>query len=161
MPPKVVDLSAMQELVSPHFLVVDDNAVNRKLTLKALMSLWPKAQVAVASGGEEALSWLDQHEVDLVLLDRVMPHIDGLETARRIRAHTKPRVARVAILGLTAYEVDENNAQCMTAGMDDVATKPITIRCNGLSRLKSSLWPLLLRMPSIPQATAFIVCRSE
>ena len=126
MPPKVVDLSAMQEPVTPHFLVVDDNAVNRKLTLKALMALWPNAHVAVASGGEEALSWLDQHEVDLVLLDRVMPQIDGLETARRIRAHTKPQVARVAILGLTAYEDDEDNAQCVTAGMDDVATKPIT-----------------------------------
>lgn len=151
--PAPAHTQAEQDLQAPHFLVVDDNAVNRKLTLKALIALWPHAQVAVASGGEEALSWLEQHEVDVVLLDRVMPQIDGLETARRIRASHKTQVASVAILGLTAYEDTDDNSQCLKAGMNDVATKPITPEA-----LKKKILQVLQRVaastPSSPEGAA-------
>jgi CheY-like chemotaxis protein len=60
---------------------------------------------------------------DLCLMDVQMPRLDGLETTRRIRRD--PKLARLPVVGMTAYAFDEDRAKCYAAGMDDVMTKPV------------------------------------
>ena len=106
-------------------LLVDDNEVNLKLTDRSIRQHWPRAQLALTRSGEQALAWLEVNDVDVVVLDRIMPGMDGLELARRIRTHARPQVAHVALLGLTAYDDTTQAQESQEAGMDDVASKPI------------------------------------
>ena len=112
-------------IAEPRVLVVDDNPVILKLTDKSIRQQWPGARIELAQSAELALQWLAQHDADVVIADRIMPGMDGLELAQRIRAHERPQVAEVAILGLTAYEETSESQRCIEAGMDDVVTKPI------------------------------------
>lgn len=105
-------------------LVVDDDSTNR-LVAKLLLEragLHPH----LAGSGEEALSLLASRHFDVVLLDLHMSGIDGLETARRIRAELDPS-GRLWIVALTASIYDEDRQRCLDAGMDDFIPKPIEI----------------------------------
>jgi CheY-like chemotaxis protein len=76
--------------------------------------------------GEEALDYLQDHPIDLVLMDFRMPGMDGIEATRRIRQGAAGEQAtRLPVLGLTANAYIEDRQQCLEAGMSDVLTKPI------------------------------------
>lgn len=107
-------------------LVVDDVAVNR-LVVQALLQN-AGCTVRQAESGEAALALIGELRFDLVLLDIQMAGLDGLETARRIRAaeRLRPAAPRVTILALTG-EVGEAPARlCREAGMDGHLPKPVT-----------------------------------
>jgi class 3 adenylate cyclase/CheY-like chemotaxis protein len=117
-------------------LVVDDQPPNIRL-LEAILT--PRGyQVHAASSGEEALKLLAGTEVDLVLLDIVMPGMDGYEVCRRIREQAD--TAYLPVVMVTASG-DEQKVKALEAGADDFLTKPINqsellARVASLARIK-------------------------
>jgi two-component system sensor histidine kinase/response regulator len=118
-------------------LVVDDDAMARR-TLRAMLERG-HYQVETVEGGAEALAFLSTNKPDLVLLDIIMPGMDGLETCRRIRA--LPNSELLPIIFLTADERPEIHAEAFRAKGDDFLRKPVLaaeliVRIRSLMRLK-------------------------
>src|SRR5215218_10443035 len=120
----------------PCVLVVDDQPPNVRL-LEAILS--PRGyDVRTASSGEEALAVIDGGDVDLVLLDIVMPGMDGYQVCREIR--DRPATAYLPVVMVTASG-DEQKIKALEAGADDFLTKPINksellARVASLARIK-------------------------
>lgn len=115
-------------------LLVDDNAVNRKVASVMLKRLGIAHDTA--GNGQEAIDLFSAHAYDLILMDCMMPQIDGFEATRRIRALQKsttagensgPAVKRIPIIAMTAHTATEDLDSCREAGMDDYIAKPMTL----------------------------------
>ena len=104
-------------------LVVEDNPVNQRVALRLLAGGGYDAE-AVASG-RESLSAVQQKDYDLVLMDIMMPGMDGVEATAEIRQWENGR-RRVPIIAMTANDVPGDRERCLSAGMDDYLCKPIT-----------------------------------
>lgn len=103
-------------------LVVDDDPRNR-YSLTAVLEAEGYA-VVVAGSGEAALKALErQPDIDCVLLDVMMPDMDGYETARRIRA--RRRFERLPIIAVTAKAMAEDMQKCLDAGCSEYLSKPV------------------------------------
>jgi CheY-like chemotaxis protein len=111
-----------QALIGKKILVVDDDVRN----IFALTSLLEQhgLQVVNAENGMEAIALLDQdREIDAVLMDIMMPEMDGYETMRRIRLSGKHRM--LPILALTAKAMKGDREKCLEAGASDYIAKPV------------------------------------
>ncbi len=104
-------------------LIVDDNPVNRLLARRMTEHLGHHPEVS--SSGAEALILVQGNDFDMILMDVVMPEMDGLETTRRIRALGLPHPPR--IIALTANAFPEDRAKAIEAGMDGFLSKPLQI----------------------------------
>ncbi len=102
-------------------LAVDDNRTNLHILQVFLKKLGH--DVILAENGEEAVRKFESDAPDLVLLDIMMPIMDGFEAARRIKAMTRDRWTPVIFL--SALNRDENLVEGLDAGADDYLTKPI------------------------------------
>ncbi|UTY57435.1 response regulator [Massilia sp. erpn] len=112
-------------------LLVDDDVRNIFALTSALEQ--KGAVVEIGRNGQEALDKLDAvSDIDLVLMDVMMPGMDGLEATRRIRADA--RFPRLPIITVTAKAMKDDHEQCLAAGANDYLAKPID-----LSRLYSLL----------------------
>jgi diguanylate cyclase (GGDEF)-like protein len=108
---------------SPHrVLVVDDDRNLRKI-IGTNLELAGFA-VETAADGREALQKIEVVLPDIVLLDLMMPHMDGYEVARSIRGHQNPTISNVPIIILTAKSETEDKLRGFEAGADDYITKP-------------------------------------
>ena len=118
---------AASKTLSPswRFLAVDDHPMNLTVLELSLQRLWPQAKVDKASSGKQALACLAATHYDAVLMDVLMPDMDGMETTRLIRASADARIQKVPVLGLTADHQGDTLAKCLAAGMQAVLTKPI------------------------------------
>jgi signal transduction histidine kinase/DNA-binding response OmpR family regulator len=116
----VVDESAAAGV---RVLVVDDNGINRLVAGRLLRSLG--CVVDVAASGEEALRRTLEEEYDAVLLDCVMPELDGFAVTRKIREREAGTGKRLHIIALTARAMAGDREKCLQAGMDDYLAKPI------------------------------------
>jgi two-component system, NtrC family, sensor kinase len=115
------------ELPTPSFneqvtiLVVDDNPTNIKVLCDFLSGC--NYRIAVAQSGEKALAKIDRISPDLILLDVMMPGIDGFETCRRLKAN--PRTQDIPILFMTALSDTVNKVKGLSLGAVDYITKPV------------------------------------
>lgn len=107
-------------------LVVDDNAINRLIVVEMLKRLG--VEIEQAEHGEDALERLANAPFDLVLMDCLMPRLDGFEATRRWRERERNNLrARLPIVALTANAMAEDKLRCLAAGMDDLLAKPIQL----------------------------------
>ena len=107
-----------------HVLVVDDSAVNRLLACQVVQLHWPKAVMVQAADGQEALNALQASAFDLVLMDMLMPVMDGIEATRRLRTEWPAPERDVPVLALTANVNTEDHQRCKAVGMNALVLKP-------------------------------------
>lgn len=118
----------------PAILVVDDQYQNLELLEARLV---PEGyRIIKASSGEEALRKLSSHRIDLVLLDVMMPGLDGFEVTRRIRADGSFRLLPVILI--TALTETEDRIKGIQSGCDDFISKPVD-KMELLARVRSLL----------------------
>ncbi len=102
-----------------HILVVDDDKNTRRLLRAVLES--EHYTVSTAGNGEEALAVMDREHIDLVVLDIMMPKMDGYEFTSLLRSTNND----LPILMVTARQLQEDKKQGFLVGTDDYMTKPI------------------------------------
>jgi signal transduction histidine kinase/CheY-like chemotaxis protein len=106
------------------FLIADDHPVNRLLARQVLKNAWPNSHIVDANNGQHAVQWLQQEVFDLVLMDMVMPEMDGIEATQVIRTQLPLPAKDVVILGLTANVNPVDLEAFRKEGLDDVMLKP-------------------------------------
>ncbi|MDX2289743.1 MAG: PleD family two-component system response regulator [Hyphomicrobiaceae bacterium] len=127
-------------------LVVDDIPANVKLLEARLQAEY--FEVRSAFGGQEALDICERERVDVVLLDVMMPGIDGFDVCRRLK--NNPRTHHVPVVMVTALDQPSDRVQGLESGADDFLTKPVDdialiTRVKNLARLKTLNDELLMR----------------
>lgn len=132
--------------MTARILVVDDVPANVKLLEARLLAEY--YEVLVARDGVEALEACENGKVDVVLLDVMMPGIDGLEVCRRLKAD--PATQHIPVVMVTALDQIADRVKGLEAGADDFLTKPVNdlqllTRVKSLVRLKSLTDELRLR----------------
>jgi CheY-like chemotaxis protein len=104
-------------------LIIDDDATSREALLEILQE--EGYEVLTASGGEEGVEAARRHRPDLLLLDMMMPGIDGVEVIRQIRS--EPELQRVRIIALTGDVTRARLQNVFDAGADRFVAKPFRI----------------------------------
>ncbi|MBU1664695.1 MAG: response regulator [Gammaproteobacteria bacterium] len=104
-------------------LLAEDNPVNQKLAVKLLEK--QGHVVSVADNGRLALEAWRRGDHDLVLMDMMMPEMDGLEATRRIREEEQATGGRIPIIAMTANAMTGDRERCLQTGMDDYISKPV------------------------------------
>jgi len=111
-------------LESKKVLVVDDDTRNIYALTSALEA--HRLQVTSAESGQEGIDRLmSDGDIDIVLMDIMMPEMDGFETIRRIRAN--PRFRHLPIIALTAKAMKGDRESCIAAGASEYISKPVDI----------------------------------
>jgi CheY-like chemotaxis protein/HPt (histidine-containing phosphotransfer) domain-containing protein len=106
-------------------LIAEDDPTNRMVTTRMLQRMGHT--VEAAPDGAEAVRLVLAETCDLVLMDMLMPVMDGIAATRRIRAEPPP-LGAVPIVGLTGNAEAEHERACLEAGMNGFITKPVTTR---------------------------------
>lgn len=132
--------------MTARILVVDDIPANVKLLEARLLAEY--FDVLTADNGYEALAICEHTQVDLILLDVMMPGIDGFEVCERLKAN--PRTAHIPVVMVTALDQPSDRVRGLKAGADDFLTKPVNdlqlmSRVKSLVRLKTLTDELRMR----------------
>lgn len=132
--------------MTARILVVDDIPTNVRLLEARLMAEY--FQVLTATNGEDAIAICESGQCDMVLLDVMMPGIDGFEVCKRLKAN--PDTAHLPVVMVTALDQPEDRIKGLEAGADDFLTKPVNdlalvTRVKSLVRLKMLTDDLRLR----------------
>ena len=148
-------------------LVVDDILANVKLLEARLQAEY--FEVLSAHSGQEALDLLARERVDVVLLDVMMPGMDGFEVCRRIKANIGTH--HIPVVMVTALDQPADKVQGLESGADDFLTKPVddialVTRVKNLARLKMLNDEMIMRASTgkqmdIPDDGAFAKARSR
>jgi DNA-binding response OmpR family regulator len=112
-------------------LIVDDD-----MTIQKFIKVNLEArgyQVLLAMDGDQAVKMIEREVPDLILLDIMMPKIDGFEVCRKVR-----KQSRVPIIILSAREGESDKIKCLNAGADDYITKPFSLK-ELLTKIKDKL----------------------
>jgi signal transduction histidine kinase/FixJ family two-component response regulator len=140
-PAPVVANVAAQEAPAPvrrlTVLLAEDNPTNRHVAIRMLTRMGHT--VDAVEDGAQAVTAAAAADYDVILMDMMMPEVDGLTATRMIRAGQAPR-RHTRIVGLTANALASDRAACEAAGMDGFVTKPVT-----LERLRAVLEQTPLR----------------
>ena len=129
-PPAASALAANDERQQPlrkdtlegTIIIVDDNSVNRLVARHLLLSDMPKLEILEADGAQAAFTLLEQHAADLILMDVIMPDIDGLEATQIVLRQATTQTPWV--IGMSADNSDDAVERCINVGMRSVLGKP-------------------------------------
>jgi CheY-like chemotaxis protein len=114
------------DLVPPlKILLVEDNPINPKVASRVLEKAGHS--VTIAGNGVEALTQVSDRHFDLVLMDVMMPEMDGLSATVAIRAREQGTDSHLPIVALTANAMQGDREKCLEAGMDGYVSKPIQL----------------------------------
>jgi signal transduction histidine kinase/ActR/RegA family two-component response regulator len=127
---QVLDQKRLADLLSRPMkvLLVDDNAVNLMVARLMLKKIFAQADITEAQAGAQALELIKAQAFDLVLMDMVMPDVDGLQATQTLRQTYPAPWCDLPVLGLTASTNPADRARCLDAGMNEVMSKPLDER---------------------------------
>ena len=108
---------------SLRILLAEDNVTNRLLAVKLLERMGYHTDIA--TNGAEALEAVKLKRYDVVLMDCLMPEMDGYEATRQLRELERRGAPRIRIIAMTANAMREDRERCLGCGMDDYLTKPV------------------------------------
>jgi two-component system cell cycle response regulator DivK len=108
----------------PLILVVDDDHDSREMLVQYLS--FRGFSVITATDGDAGFNAALEHLPNVILMDRAMPVMDGLESTRRIKAH--PRTRKIPVLALSAHAYEHERHAAAAAGCDGYVTKPVNLR---------------------------------
>jgi two-component system response regulator len=135
-----LSLENIKNTITGHILVVDDNQNNRDL----LSTLLTKEHylVSTAINGKEALEMIEKKEYDLILLDLLMPEIDGYQVLKNIKEN--PNKKHIPVIMISALDEVENIIRCIEIGAEDYLPKPFN-KTLLKARVETSLEKKILR----------------
>ena len=110
----------MSQNLSPLILIADDTNFMRKILIKILEKA--KYRIAVAKSGKDVLSFVEKRNPDLILLDIIMPEMDGIETCRRLKSNNNTN--DIPIIFITAKTEIDDLVKGFEAGAVDYVKKP-------------------------------------
>lgn len=107
-----------------HVLLAEDNLINQKVAMMVVQKMG--FTVDVAMNGKIAVDKFSQNSYDMILMDIMMPEMDGIEATKIIRELEKNKTPgkRIKIVALTANAMKEDREKCLSSGMDDYLSKP-------------------------------------
>ena len=114
-------VTEISSLEGKTILIVDDNRINRKIASLALDT--SKVNIFLAENGQEAIEQFEKKHIDIILMDCLMPIMDGYEATKEIRK-LETSEQHTLIFALTASASNEVKEQCIISGMDDIMLKP-------------------------------------
>ena len=124
---ETAEISA-EQLKGKHILIVDDVELNREIAVAVIEDAGMK--VETAENGKEAIEMLSKSEegyYDLILMDVMMPIMNGYEATQEIRKLENRKLADIPIIAMTANDFEEDRIAAIKAGMNDHLSKPIQI----------------------------------
>lgn len=110
---------------SLHILIAEDNPVNQKLAVRVLQKQGHSS--VVANNGREALQTWETQPFDCILMDVMMPEMDGLVATEEIRKREQATGQHIPIIAITANAMVGDREKCLAAGMDDYISKPVDV----------------------------------
>ena len=108
----------------PRVLIVEDEPDNQEI-VRAVVEEMVGAKAILAGDGLEALAVATREKPDLVLLDLMLPRLDGYEVARRLK--NEPRTSEIPIVAITALARPKDRTRAIEAGCDDYVDKPFDL----------------------------------
>ena len=118
------EIEGVRDLTGLRILVAEDNAINQVIARRMLEKLG--CIVSVCDNGGDAAFLVEQEGFDLVLMDCMMPDVDGYEGTRQIRQREVVDGSHTPIIAVTAKAMKSDRDVCITAGMDDYLSKPFS-----------------------------------
>ena len=113
-----------RHMASRRILLAEDNQINSRVATALLQQAGH--QVDRVENGQDAVSLIEQHDYDVVLMDLHMPVMDGIEASRQIRSLADPLKSKVVIIALSANVLPEEQQRSFAAGMNGFISKPFT-----------------------------------
>lgn len=107
-------------------LLAEDNPLNQEIFVKGIQRMG--FNVKAANNGKEALDALQERKWDLILMDWMMPVMDGATATKLIRESDVPHIRTSTIIALTASAVAGDRERCLAAGMDGYLSKPVRLK---------------------------------
>jgi len=104
-------------------LIAEDSSVIQNLARKILE--FQHYEITAVKNGEQVLHLLEKEDFDIILLDINMPVLDGMETARQIRALADPKKSKTPIVAITGNAKNYSDEDFKEAGFDDALMKPL------------------------------------
>ena len=109
----------------PRILLAEDNEINQRITMRLLERLGVSADAV--TNGKLAVESAGRKRYDLIFMDCQMPEIDGFEATAMIRHRERESGHKTPICALTANAMEGDREKCLAAGMDDYASKPVSV----------------------------------
>jgi two-component system response regulator RpfG len=138
-------VTVLPKKTSDTVMVVDDQSTSRAILEQVMRSLDERIQVNAFVRPVDALVWATRHIADLVLVDYLMPDMDGIEFVKRLRA--LPGYENVPILMVTVHDARDARYAALDAGITDLLSKPVDVReclarCRNLLTLRRQQFAL-------------------